>query len=416
MKTGLIISFFGLVCCSEIPAQLTCDSYNYQQEQIKNNISISTAVNNAEAFAKHNLSNTIFGRMESTVIKIPVVVHILYHYPEEKIGDAVVNSQIDALNKYFRRKNRDTANIPSYFKSLAADCEIEFQLAISDPKRKATSGIVKKYTPITKWATDDKMKFSAEMGDDVWDPNSYLNIWVCNLDKFAGYASMPGGEQKKDGVVIGFSSFGENAAKSGYESGKTAVHEIGHWLSLKHLWGDENCGDDGVDDTPKQASYTSGCPKTIRVTCGNGPYGDMYMNYMDFTSDACVNMFTNGQKARMRAMFGPGGPRASFLVSKGLTPPLIADIPLPAEDDPKWLKPNLYPNPALNELILDLSYDNRWVGKNIFVTNLQGQNVMNVMITSKIQHIVVDYLQPGIYFLAAKKDNGVSMKLKFVKL
>ncbi|MGB3008306.1 MAG: T9SS type A sorting domain-containing protein, partial [Chitinophagaceae bacterium] len=161
---------------------------------------------------------------------------------------------------------------------------------------------------------------------------------------------------------------------------------------------------------------TPGCPKTARVTCGNGPYGDMYMNYMDFTSDACVNMFTLGQKERMRALFEPGGPRAGLLTSKGLTPPLIFEIPLPGETDPQWLQPNLYPNPAISGITLDLSYDIRWLGKNIFVTNMQGQNVMNLMVTSKIMHIDVSKLQSGIYFFAAKNDDGVSMKLKFVKM
>jgi hypothetical protein len=298
---------------------------------------------------------------------------------------------------------------------LAADCEIEFQLAISDPRRRSTSGIVRKYTPITKWKADDQMKFSSSMGDDAWDPKSYLNIWVCNLEKFAGYATTPGGEENKDGVVISYTAFGTGIGTSSYGMGKTAVHEVGHWLNLKHLWGDENCGDDGVSDTPKQASYTIGCPSTVRITCGNGPYGDMYMNYMDFSNDACINMFTEGQKARMRALFNTGGPRNSLLLSKGLNPPLIAESPSTTED-PKWLHPQLFPNPANNELNLDLSYDIRWMGKTIYVTNLQGQMVMNLSITSKNLKIDISRLQAGMYFLAAKKDDGESMKMRFIKL
>ena len=415
MKTGLMIIFFAFALIHQLSAQQRCSSAAYQQEELRNNPSHSNRMNAIEAFTKQQTESRIANRTEGSVIIIPVVVHILYHTQTEKISDAQVASQIEALNKYFRRRNSDTTKTPANFRALAADCEIEFQLAISDPRRRSTSGIVRKYTPITKWKADDMMKFSSSMGADAWDPKSYLNIWVCNLDKFAGYSSMPGGQENKDGLVISYSSFGVGSGTSNYDMGKTAVHEVGHWLNLKHLWGDENCGDDGVADTPKQASYTIGCPSTVRITCGNGPYGDMYMNYMDFTNDGCINMFTQGQKARMRALFNTGGARNSILSSKGLNPPLIAESPLPTED-PKWLHPQFYPNPANNEINLDLAYDIRWIGKTIFVTNLQGQSIMNVTITSKNQKINISRLQAGIYFFAAKKDDGESMKMRFIKL
>jgi Pregnancy-associated plasma protein-A/Secretion system C-terminal sorting domain len=420
MKAGFIISLFTLVLSAGLHAQQRCTSTSYQQEELKNNPAIAQRINAIETFTRQKNENNRgnyreSSRTEETLIKIPVVVHVLYHTPEEKISDAQVANQIAALNKYFRRRNGDTMSTPLYFRQLAADCEIEFQLAISDPKRKSTSGIVRKYTPITKWKADDMMKFSSEMGDDAWDPKSYLNIWVCNLDRFAGYSTLPGGVENKDGVVISYMAFGTASGASGYEMGKTAVHEVGHWLNLKHLWGDANCGDDGVSDTPKQATYTVGCPTTPRVTCGNGPYGDMYMNFMDYTNDACINMFTKGQKARMRALFAVGGARSSILISKGLNSPLIFESPLP-EEDPKWLHPQLYPNPASGEVNLDLAYDSRWVGKTFFITNFLGQNVMNVTITSKNLKIDISRLQKGMYFIAAKKDDGESMKLRFVKL
>ena len=415
MKAGLIITLFAFAFTSQLTAQQRCSSTEYQQTEMRNNPLLRDRMNAIEEFTKQQAYSKTDTRTDGAIIKIPVVVHILYHTQTEKISDAQVASQIDALNKYFRRRNADTTNTPAYFRVLAADCEIEFQLAISDPRRRSTSGIVRKYTPITKWKNDDQVKFSSSMGDDAWDTKSYLNIWVCNLDKFAGYATMPGGEENKDGLVISYTAFGTGSGTTGYDLGKTAVHEVGHWLNLKHLWGDENCGDDAVGDTPKQASYTIGCPGTVRITCGNGPYGDMYMNYMDFTNGACINMFTQGQKARMRALFNTGGARYSILASKGLLPPLIAEAPLPTED-PKWLHPQLYPNPANNEINLDLAYDIRWIGKTIFVTNLQGQNVMNVMITSKNQRIDISRLQAGMYFFAAKKDDGESMKMRFIKL
>ncbi|MGB3154123.1 MAG: M43 family zinc metalloprotease [Chitinophagaceae bacterium] len=418
MKTGLLLTLFGIVLTIQLGAQRNCLSFSYQQTELRNDPSAGARMNSIESFTRQSIlssQNNIAARTGSNIIKIPVVVHILYHLPDEKISDAQVQSQINALNKCFRRQHADSSNTPSRFKPVAADCEIEFQLANSDPRKRYTSGITRKYTPIQRWESNDKMKFSAEMGDDAWDPKSYLNIWVCNLEQVAGYSSMMGGAENKDGVVIGFSAFGTNNSGSGYNMGKTAVHEVGHWLGLKHLWGDTDCGDDGVADTPRQAWYNIECPSGIQISCNNGQNGDMYMNYMDFTSDACMNLFTLGQKARMRALFEKGAVRNPLLTSKGLNAPMIFESPLP-EDDPKWLQPRLFPNPAISELQIDLSYDIRWVGKTIFITNLNGQSVMNVAITSKIQRIDISKLKPGLYFLAAKKDDGESMKQKFIKL
>ena len=405
MKAVLFFTLITLTFANNITAQKGCSTFSYQQKELKNNPALAEKITAIESFSQQNRI-TADGAV-TAVIRIPVVVHVLYHTPQEKISDAQVIKQLDILNKCFRHQNADSVNTPAVYKSVAADCEIEFQLAKSNPRKASTTGIVKKYTPITSWTSDDKMKFSAEMGDDAWDTKSYLNIWVCNLGDFAGYSSFIGGPENKDGLVIGFSAFGGN--------NKTAVHEAGHWLNLRHLWGDEYCGDDSVADTPRQASYTPGCPSGIRITCGNGPYGDMYSNYMDFTSDECTNLFTLGQKAKMKALFVPGGARYSILSSTGLNPPLIIESPLP-EEDPKWLHPQLYPNPVTTQLTLELSYDIRWIGSIIQIVNIQGQTVMTVPITSKTQIINVSRLQAGMYFLAAKKGDGESIKQKFIKL
>ncbi len=400
MKALITVTFFILLSSLQVAAQRKC-------------FSPATSISSQDLQAIENFTNQFIATnrntivTESAIIRIPVVIHNLYHFPEERITDAQVAAQLETLNKSFRRLHADTANTPTHFKSLAADIEIEFHLATSDPRKRSTTGINRKYTPIKAWSPDDKMKIAAETGVDAWDTKSYLNIWVCNLEDYAGYSSIIGGPIDKDGIVISTAAFGDGF--------KTIVHEAGHWLNLKHLWGDENCGDDGVADTPKQASYTVGCPTGLRRTCGNTTTGDMYMNYMDFTSDECVNLFTEGQKARMRALFANGGIRNSLLSSKGLDVPLIFESPLP-DEAPQWLKPNLYPNPATTSMTLDLSYDARWIGKTIFIMNLSGQTVMTVVITAKVQPINISRLQPGMYFLATKKEDGESIKQKFIKL
>lgn len=420
MRTRTLAVLLILITSLQLSAQPACYSYDYKQQVLMSDPSARNEVNAIENFIQQKIASRSSGLMGkpgggNTIIKIPVVVHIVYHTPEENISDAVVYSQIRVLNENFRRLNADTVNTPAAYKAIAADCEIEFELAISDPKRRSTTGIVRKYTPVTMWNADDKMKFSAETGDDAWDSKNYLNIWVCNMGRAAGYSSFPGGPAAKDGIVIGYNVFGVNT-KSGYEMGKTAVHEAGHWMGLRHIWGDTFCGNDMIDDTPTQNTFTSGCPSGIRLSsCTNNPTGDMYMNYMDLTLDACTNLFTLGQKDRMRATFETSSGRKSILTSYALLPPLISEVPLP-EELPTWYHPQLYPNPAVSEMTLDVAYDVRWMGKTLTVTNLLGQAMMQVMISSKAQKINIGHLKPGMYVISGKKDDGSTIKQKFIKL
>jgi hypothetical protein len=414
MRTYLLLTGSILFSFGQLRAQRACLSADYLKNQLQVDPSLAGEMSRIENFIQNHIAASANSRIEGVTIKIPVVVHILYHVPGENISDETVFSQIDMLNKCFRRTHPDSARTPAVFKPIAADCEIEFQLATSDPLRRRTTGISHKYTPLTYWQADDLMKSSAQMGDDPWDAKSYLNIWVCNMRKVAGYASLPGGPAAKDGVVIDFNVFGTNT-KPGYEMGKTAVHEVGHWLGLRHIWGDAECGDDLVADTPPQSDYSIGCPTGIHTSCNNGPNGDMYSNYMDYTSDACVNLFTEGQKTRMRAYFAAGAARNSLLTSTGLSAPLIEEAPLP-DEAPRWLAPRIYPNPAGNELVLDVAYDIRWLGKLMIVVNATGQRIMQFTINSKIQKINIAQLRPGLYFISSKKEDGSYIKQKFIKM
>ncbi len=402
----IVLSISNLLC-----AQRECKSFEYQNQLIQSFPPLKDSLQSIENFIHSHLS--LSERTEqSKIIKIPVVVHILYHYPNENISDDLVASQITALNRDFRKQNADTTKIPPAFKSRAADCNIEFQLATVDGEGRATTGIIRKYTPITKWAADDKIKFSSQMGDDAWDTKSYLNIWVGTLERLLGYSSMPGDPAAKDGIVISNKVFG--IAKSGiYNQGRTAVHEVGHWLGLRHLWGDMDCGDDSVADTPKQETFTNGCPSGIRISCNNGPNGDMYMDYMDFTNDDCLVMFTQGQKKRMWSLFQPGGPRYSILSSNGLGVPTKEETPL-ADTPPHWLHVKIYPNPANTELTINVEFDSRWLGKELVVLNALGQIEIKTTVTSKIQKLNISNLKPGVYFISAKKE-GDKILQEFIK-
>ena len=403
MRTVLLGSI-GLLATYFVSAQRDCRSFEYQQQLLQKVPGLQTSRDAAQNFVLRHESSRISSDVAGRTITIPVVVHVLYHYPAENISDSLVRSQIRALNRDFRKLNPDTLKIPAAFKALAADCGIEFQLATADSKGRSTSGIIHKYTPITKWTMDDKIKLSSEMGDDGWDPKSYLNIWVGALDQFLGYSSVPGDPSEKDGVVISKVALG----------GRTAVHEIGHWLGLRHLWGDEDCGDDGVADTPKQETFTNGCPSGVRITCNNAPYGDMYMDYMDFTNDACLVMFTKGQKQKMRALFEPGGARSSVLLSNALGSPVSEEMPLP-DLPPRWLYVKIYPDPASTELNINVESDTRWVGKELQVINITGQVQIRKTISSKTQKLDISQLKPGLYFIRVEKQ-GEKIMEKFIKL
>ncbi len=304
-------------------AQRECASSAYNDLQKVIDPSFTNKINTAEQFIARQTIAKMDGQDAPKVMIIPVVVHVLYKTATQNISDEQIKSQIDALNRDFRRRNADTVNTPLRFKPVAADVQIEFALATVDPKGRATNGIVRKATTVGRWSMDDKIKFSAQGGSDAWDTRYYLNFWVGDLGSLLGYSSIPGAPVEKDGVVINYTTFGTINTGGVYNMGRTGTHEVGHWLGLKHIWGDSYCGDDLVDDTPKQGNFTHGCPNTFRSSCTNGEAGDMYMNFMDFTNDACMNLFTTGQKQRMLSLFNSGGARNSLLASKGLSIPWI---------------------------------------------------------------------------------------------
>ena len=244
--------------------------------------------------------------------KIAVVVHVVRSSASENISVAQVKSQITALNKDFRAKNADRKKTPAPWKGLVADAHIQFRLATKDPTGKPTKGITRtKTTRTSVVADDDSVKSPATGGIAPWPTDEYLNIWVVGSLKDArgnallGYAQFPGGPAATDGVVIWHGAFGtKGTAKAPFNLGRTATHEIGHFLNLRHIWGDvPNCaGDDLVADTPPAEDANFNKPTFPQISCGNGPNGDMFVNYMDYVDDDTMFMFTAGQVARMHAV------------------------------------------------------------------------------------------------------------------
>jgi hypothetical protein len=259
------------------------------------------------------------------VTRIPVVVHVVWNTAVQNISDAQIASQIDVLNRDFRRTNPDVAGTPAAFQPLTADAQIEFSLANVDPNGAPTSGITRRQTTVTSFTHNDAMKSVGTGGTDPWPADRYLNMWVCPLSGgLLGYAQFPGGPAETDGVVINHTAFGTiGTAAAPFNLGRTATHEIGHWLNLNHIWGDDGTGCSGTDnvaDTPNQGGANTGTPTFPNVSCNNGPNGDMFMNYMDYVDDVAMFMFTAGQVSRMQACLdGPrsliglaaGAPRAS---------------------------------------------------------------------------------------------------------
>jgi len=222
-------------------AQRNCGTVEYQQMLEQQNPEIIQQRNAIENFTQQFIANDEGG--DRAVITIPVVVHVLWNTAVQNISDAQIQSQIDVLNLDFRKLNTDASSVPAAFTSLASDSELEFCLASVDPDGNPTTGITRTNTSLSEFNyPGSAMKFDAQGGKNAWPRNNYLNIWVCNMSgTILGFAQFPGGGASTDGVVIDYIYFGTNGtATAPFNKGRTATHEVGHWLNLYHIWGDDN--------------------------------------------------------------------------------------------------------------------------------------------------------------------------------
>jgi len=325
MKFKLLLTLSLMAFQGMSWAQRNCGSMDHLQHLIEQDPKLAERRAEIEAQTARIIQEQIRDKgTQAVTYTIPVVVHVVYRTAAENISDAQVQSQIAVLNEDYQLLNADNVNVPSLFASLKANVQINFCLAQRDPAGAATTGITRTVTTKTSFGTNDAVKKASTGGKDAWSSSSYLNLWVCNIGGgILGYAQFPGGPAATDGVVIDYRYFGRNGSSvAPFNKGRTATHEVGHWLNLYHIWGDDGTactGSDLVADTPNQADENYGCPSFPTASCSNT--SDMYMNYMDYTDDACMYMFSVGQSDRMRALFATGGTRASLLNSAGCNPP-----------------------------------------------------------------------------------------------
>ena len=421
MKTTLLlltgIFFFGQLNAQVFNKCMTPEAIHYQESLTPGYINqVNTVFDNAKAYSANNIEKS------NHLYTIPVVVHIVYNAPEQNLHDSVVLNQIKTLNEDYNRQNADTVNMRPDFDIVKGSPQIEFVLAQIDENGLPTTGITRTLTSqpsfgsfaiITGDFTDlEKVKSTADGGHDPWDQSRYLNIWVCNMsvDVFGtevtallGYATPPDGlpnwppgstNGMSDGVVIQYQAFGSNNpnvldAGAGPINvlGRTSSHEVGHYLGLRHIWGDGDCtAQDGIDDTPNaDAQSNSDCDIT-KNTCTDNIQGtdlpDMVENYMDYSAESCQNTFTKGQVDLMHGVLENERYDLTHNNPAGVNE-LVAF---------NW---SVYPNPASESITISSAS----VLSEVRIYDLSGMIVDKVDLSSTDQSIDVSKLGRGMYLI-----------------
>lgn len=325
LLTFTTISFAIVAFAQRIEEKpIRCVSHELLEQEYLENPNLRHEHQLQEVALQKSIANNSNSRTNATIYYIPVVIHVVYNTNAQNVSDAIIQSQIDVLNKDYRKLNANFNSTATPFKALAVDAMIQFVLAKRDPQGKPTTGVTRTQTTKTSFSTNlNDVKKTSTGGKDPWDVKKYLNIWVCQIEgTILGYAQFPNTKTPAtDGVVITTKAFGNKTSNTSppFDLGRTATHEVGHYLNLKHIWGDANCGDDNVSDTPPAQASNNGCPTFPRRRCpATDANGENFNNFMDYSDDACMTMFTKGQVARMRASLSTS--RATLLTSNGIDP------------------------------------------------------------------------------------------------
>ncbi len=393
------------VWCLFLPAAGLQAQRCMSQERLAQHVSTHPAAQSArlalESFTHFWAGDTPWAIGQRSVVSIPVVFHVVWRFPEENITDAQIFSQLQEMNKDFRLTNNTNGLIPAIFQPFAADMELTFCLAQRTPGGLATNGIVRVSTPVPfigdRIAGGRKsVCYTADGGSDAWDPSRYVNIWVGRRQFFPAEASFPGGAMPgEDGIIIDprfVGTTGTAASNQPYHLGRTLTHELGHYLNLYHLWGPGQPGScsqsDEVADTPAQSkTYLAECPTHPQITCGSA---DMFMNFMNYTDDSCMAMFTQGQKARAWAALN--GARPGLLDSDGCLPPV-------ATAGPGAISAKLMGNPASRLIRLKME-GLEGASLNWRLTSVNGIGTAQGILTGASDAAIdVSGLPPGMYVL-----------------
>jgi hypothetical protein len=367
-----------------------------------------------------------------TIYTVRVVFHVLYNNAAENIHDSLLKNQIEVLNQDFRRLNSDSFKTRNVFKTRAGDTRIEFELATVDPSGNPTTGIVRKATSVTSWGTangiSENMKYDAVGGSNAWDPKKYLNIWVCdmtfqNQDRILGFAYPPYGhpswpssswtQDPNQGVVLHYKVTGRNnprstgAALGTSNKGRVAVHEVGHYFGLRHIWADDQFSanrcllDDYIDDTPLQGVGANFTCNLTQNTCWSGQddLPDMIENYMDYSTHDCQNLFTRQQCQVMRAALVDSRP--------GIISRTRIEERMRIFDTTIFDKILIYPVNSEDKIVVEITDEDLKDQLSVEVYNSIGQQVVkNQLLTKNETELRPLRHSTGVYIVVLRKSNG----------